>query len=318
MKLIVTIPAYNEEENIADVIKEVPRQIDGIDQVEVLVLDDGSRDNTVEVCKQAGANYIVSHRSNLGLAKTFSDAVSEALKLGADVIVNTDGDNHYDQSKIPLLVEPIVKHRADIVIGSRKIGELEKMPFLNKYGNMIGSYITTKIAGIPKVDVSTGFRSYSREAALRLNLLSNHTYTHAALVSAADTKMVIQEVPIKARPVTRKSRLIKNIPDHIMRAGTVIVRNIVLYKPLRVFLSLGILIFLIGFVFVIRFIYFYFTGAGSGHIQSIVLAGVLIIVGFNVAILGMIASAIGWNRKTIEEVLYRVKKIEYQDNKNKN
>jgi len=312
MKLIVTIPAYNEEENIAAVIKEIPRELPGIDKVEVLVLNDGSRDKTAQVAKNAGADYVISHRSNLGLAKTFSDAISEALKFGADLIVNTDGDNHYDQSKINELIKPVLSNEADIVIGSRKIGELEKMPFLNKYGNKLGSYVTTKLAGIPKVDVSSGFRAYSKEAALRLSLMSNHTYTHAALIQAADSRMVILEIPIKAREVTRKSRLIKNIPDHIMRAGTVILRNIFIYKPLRAFLSLGLLIFAIGLIVVIRFLYFYFSGDGDGHIQSLILAGVLMIIGFNFATLGMIASAIGWNRKIIEEVLYRTKKQEYK------
>lgn len=307
-KLIVTIPAFNEEKTIADVIKEIPKNINGFSSVEILVLDDGSTDGTVRVSRDAGATYVISHKKNKGLAKTFRDALDEALLNGADVIVNTDADNHYDQTKIGKLTEPILRGQADIVIGSRKITELDGMPTINRYGNMIGSFVTTRLAGLPPVDVSTGFRAYSKEAALRICVYSNHTYTHTTLLSAHDQKLSIMEVPIKARKVTRPSRLIPNIPHFIFNAGISIVRNIVLFRPLRFFGLIGSVIFFVGTLFVIRFLYFYFSVGRSGHIQSLVLAGVLMMIGFQTIVMGLLGSSIGWTRKSVEEILYQTRK----------
>lgn len=315
MKLIITIPAFNEEESIAQVIKEIPRSISGISQVEVLVLDDGSRDKTAEVAKAAGADYIFTHKRNKGLAQTFKDALEYAVRLGADIIVNTDADNHYDQSRIPELIQPILQGKADITIGSRKVEELEHMPFLNKHLNRVGSFVMTKWAGIPKLDVSTGFRGYTKEAAMRLGVYSTHTYSHTTLLSAQDLKLITVEVPIKARQVTRESRLIKSISSHTVKAGTNIIRNIVIFRPLRFFGSVGVLLFLAGLVVVGRFLYFYLTGDGSGHVQSIILAGVLMIIGFQTIVLGLLGSSLGWTRKVVEDVLYRVKKIELTTDK---
>ncbi|MBI2426772.1 MAG: glycosyltransferase family 2 protein [Candidatus Kerfeldbacteria bacterium] len=311
MKLIVTIPALNEEENIADVIREIPRVITGVDQVEVLVVDDGSTDRTVEIAKAAGADSLIRHKTNLGLAKTFRDGLDEALKRGADIIVNTDGDNHYDQSKIPDLVQPILEQRADIVLGSRKVKELAEMPAINKYGNLFGSWVNRKLFGFPPVDLSTGYRAYSREAALRVNVFSNHTYVHTTLLSAIDQKLTIVDIPIRARKVTRKSRLIKSIPKHILHAQAYIVINIVLFRPIRFFGMLAALFITVGFLVVLRFLYLYFTEGGQGHVQSLLLAGVLIIIGFQSIVLGLIASAIGWSRKLQEEQLYRLRKREF-------
>lgn len=312
MKLIVTIPVLNEEENIGDVIREIPRSIQRVDRVEVLVLDDGSRDATVERAREAGADYIIRHKANCGLAKTFRDALDEALKRGADIIVNTDGDNHYDQSKIAELIRPILEQRADIVIGSRNIRELRSMPFVNKYGNMFGSFVNRKLFGFPDVDLSTGFRAYTREAAMRINVFSNHTYVHTTLLSALDQRLVISEVPITARVVTRKSRLIQSVPRHVLRAQAVIIVNIVLFRPVRFFGVLAAAFIGVGALVILRFVYLYFTSGGQGHIQSLVLASVLIIIGFQMGVLGLIASAIGWSRKLLEEQLYRSRKKEFQ------
>ncbi len=308
MKLIVTIPAYNEEKNIAEVIREIPRTINGISEVKILVLDDGSRDQTVLRAREAGADFIISHQENKGLAKTFQDAINAALEQGADIIVNTDADNHYDQTKIPALLAPLLKGEADIVIGSRDIKTVAGMPFSRRILNRIGSYFTTKLGNLPRVDVSTGFRAYSREAALRLIVYSSHTYTHVTLLSAADNNLTIKEIILPARQVNRPSRLIKGVPSHMMSAGTQILRNIILFKPLRFFGIVGGLIFLVGFIFVVRFLYFYFSGNGSGHVQSLILSGALMIIGFQVIVLGLIASAIGWSRKILEEILYFLKK----------
>jgi glycosyltransferase involved in cell wall biosynthesis len=310
MKLVVTIPAYNEEETLAEVIKEIPRELPGISEVKVLVFNDGSRDATADVAREAGADVVFSHKKNKGLAVTFRDALDAAIDLGADIIVNTDADNHYNQSRIGDLIAPIVQGRADIVIGSRKVAELEDMPFLNKYLNQIGSLIMTKWAGMPKYDVSTGFRAYTREAAMKLCIYSQHTYTHTTMLSAEDLKLITVEVPIKARKVSRPSRLIKSVPSHMIKAGGGIVRNIVLFRPLRFFGLLGAIVSAVGFGFVIRFIYLYFTVGGKGHVQSLVLAASLMIIGFQTIVMGLLGSSIGWHRKVTEEVLFRVKQLE--------
>lgn len=308
MRLIVTIPAYNEEATIAEVIREIPRTIAGIDEVQVLVFDDGSTDRTVSVAKEAGADFVFSHSSNKGLATTFKHALWKALECGADIVVNTDADNHYDQSRIPELVAPVLAGEADVVIGSRQVKDLEQMPFLNKHLNRIGSFMMTSFVGLPSLDVSTGFRAYSKEAALSLGVYSLHTYVHTTLLSAQDLHLTIKEVPIKARPVERHSRLIKNIPDHLWKAGVNIVRNIVLFRPLRFFGGVAFVISTVGSIAILRFLYFYALDGGRGHVQSLILGGVLLIIGFNCMMLGMIGSSIGWSRKVTEEILYILKK----------
>lgn len=311
MRLIVTIPAYNEEENLEAVIKEIPRVIEGVTDVKVLVLDDGSGDRTVEIAKSSGADYVISHKQNKGLAATFQDAMAAALDRGADIVVNTDGDNHYNQSRIADLIRPILDQKADIVIGDREIRKLEYMPAANKYLNLIGSYCVSRLIGLKQtLDVSSGFRAYTREAVMRISILSRHTYTHETLIQAVDHNMIVTSVPIKARKVTRKSRLIKSIPTHLARSVFVILRVFTVYKPLRVLSSIGLIVFLPGFFLVLRFLYYYFftTRGGEGHIQSLIISAILILVGIQIFVLGLIASAIGWNRKTLEEILYRSKK----------
>lgn len=315
MKLIVTIPAYNEEKTIAQVIREIPRQIFNIDKIEVLVVDDGSRDNTALEAKNAGADYVISNPKNKGLAFTFQRAVDEALVYDADIIVNTDADNHYDQSKIPELVQPILEKKADLVIGDRVIQNL-KMKKFNKYGNLLGSWFICKFINLPKLDASSGFRAYTREAALKLNVFSGHTYTHETLIQAKDKNLTIASVPIPAREVKRKSKLIKSIPRHATKSLWVIFRIFTLYKPMRVFSALGGIIFLIGLIPIFRFLYFYFTSDGQGHIQSLIIGAVFCLIGFNTIVLAFLASAIGWNRKLLEELLYRIKKDETEKNVN--
>jgi len=306
VKLIVTIPAYNEEANIADVIAEVPRSIVGIRAVEVLVVDDGSRDGTVEAARAAGAGHIVSHRRNLGLAAAFRTALREAVARGADIIVNTDADNHYDQSRIPDLIQPILRGEADIAIGSRLLGDLD-MPAANKYGNRLANVIMQRLLRLPDVDVSTGFRAYSREAALKLNVFSHHTYTHETLINALDQKLAIANVPLPARPVDRPSRLIQSIPSHIWKAGMVIARSFTFYRPMQVWGTLGMVCVALGAVPFLRFLYFVTQGAGEGHVQSLLAGSALLFLGVQLCIVGLLATAIGWNRAMIEDVLYRLR-----------
>lgn len=312
MKLIVMIPAYNEEDSIASVIQEIPRSITGFDRVEVLVIDDGSTDRTAEKAKEAGADYIISQKTNRGLAFSFKLGLETALKLGADVIVNTDADNQYDQTEIPQLVKPIIEHKADIVLGNRQIRKLDHMVFGKKYGNLIGSFIMRKLTGCPVSDSQTGFRAFSREAALKINILSPYTYTQETIIQAVNKKLVVAEIPCTfRRRKAGSSKLISGIGSYIARVGLTIVRTYTMYKPLKVFTSIGLALILIGTGFGVRFLIFYFANQGRGHIQSLILAAVLIIVGFQTVITGLIADVVDANRKMNEELLYRIKKEEF-------
>jgi glycosyltransferase involved in cell wall biosynthesis len=312
-KLIVTIPAYNEEETIAEVIHEIPRQMAGVTSVEVLVLDDGSTDGTVAAAWSAGADYVISHNRRLGLARTFRDAVDAALARGADIICNTDADNHYDQSRIPELIEPIVRQRADITVGSRNVTTL-KMKSTHKWGNVFGSFMVRKLVGIPAdIDVSSGFRAYDREAALRLNVIAGYTYTHETLIAAIEQGMTIEDVPIPAREVKRPSRLIEGVFGHVVRAGAVILRSYAIYQPIRVFSTVGLLLIVAGAVPMLRFVYFWFADEGGGHIQSLIAGSLMMTVGFQVLVLSLLASAMSWNRRMIEELLLRERRRDYAD-----
>jgi glycosyltransferase involved in cell wall biosynthesis len=311
-QLIVISPANDEEETIADVIQEIPREIKGISSVEVLVLDDGSVDNTVANAWSAGADYVISHNRRLGLARTFRDAVDAALERGADIIVNTDADNHYDQSRIPELIEPIIQRRADIVVGSRNVTEIP-MKWTHKWGNVFGSFMVRKLVNIPdQIDVSSGFRAYDREAALRLNVIAGYTYTHETLIAAMEQGMTVTNVTIGAREVKRPSRLIEGVLGHVARAGAVILRSYAIYQPIRVFSTMGILLIIAGLFPMLRFLYFYLSeGTAGGHIQSLIAGSVMIIVGFQVLVLSLLASAVSWNRRMLEELLVRERRRDY-------
>jgi glycosyltransferase involved in cell wall biosynthesis len=306
VKLIVTIPALNEAPTIGDVIREIPRRIAGIDAVEVLVIDDGSSDDTVKAALEGGADFVVSNRVTRGLANSFKTALQEAIARGADIIVNTDADNHYDQSRIPELVAPLLANEADISIGSRLIDELE-MKAANKYGNMIANFLMQRALDLPGVDVSTGFRAYTAEAAMRLNVLSDHTYTHETLINALDQRLRIANVPIAARHVSRPSRLINSVFSHIIRAGTVVLRSFLLYRPMQVYGMLGAILLAASAVPFVRFGVLAAMGEGQGHVQSLVIGAVLAFIGGQLLITGMLATAISWNRRMVEDVLFRMK-----------
>jgi glycosyltransferase involved in cell wall biosynthesis len=306
MKVIVTIPAFNEEENIAAVIREIPRVIAGVSRVEVLVLDDGSRDATVDVARAAGADYVISNGLNRGLAFTFQRAINEALARGADVIVNTDADNHYDQTRIPDLIGPILAHEADIVVGSRVLERL-RMKWANKQGNRAANFVMQRLLHIPGVDVSSGYRAYSRAAALSLNVLSGHTYTHETLFNALDRRLRIVSLPLEARHVDRPSRLIRGLPRHVWRAGIVILQSILRYRPLQAYGTLGLVFVVAGTLPFMRFFYFFAQGDGQGHLQSLIGGTVLLFLGVQFIVFGMLAKAVSWNRQLLEEVLYRLK-----------
>lgn len=309
MRLFVIIPAYNEAASISAVIKEIPRQIANFTAVKVLVINDGSTDETTNIAKISGADFVIENSRNIGLAKTFQNGIEDALRAGADIIVNTDADNQYNQTEIPLLIAPIIAHQADIVIGDRQIKKLKFMPWGNKYGNLLGSYILRLLTKTNVTDASSGFRAFSREAALKMNINFNHTYTHETIIQAAYQDLKIANVAIEFRPrLNGESKLIQNLFKHIKNSSLIILRTILLYKALKTFCYLGLIVMTPGIILGLRFIYYFFNTQGTGKIQSLILAAILIIIGFFIIVLGLIADLISTNRKINEQLLYYYKK----------
>ena len=311
--LVVVIPAYNEEATVGEVIREVPRDVPGVDRVLVLVFDDGSIDRTAGVARAAGADFVLAHERNRGLAATFRDALDAALALGADVIVNTDADNHYDQTRIPELVAPIIAGSADVVIGSRALNGLREMGFLRKWGNRLANSLFVLLYRLPKgTDVSSGFRAYSREAALRLTLTSNYTYAHESLIAARDHNLAIENRVFPARDVTRPSRLMSSVGSHIFRAGSVAVLSYAVHRLFHVLMGFAVLLSLAGAAAFLRFLYFVVTSGGAGHVQSLIIGAVLIMLGMQVMVASFFGLALSKNRRLIEETIYQQRRQNYQ------
>jgi hypothetical protein len=311
LKLIVMIPAYNEEATIGRVIREIPRSFVGISKVEVLVCDDGSQDGTVAAATAAGADHIVKLRRNFGLTTAFSTGLQACLALGADIIVNTDADSQYDPSDIERLIAPILQGEADMVSGNRQVDHLDHMPPAKKYGNRAGSWMLRVIAGSPVKDASSGFRAFSRECALRLNPYIGHTYTHQTLIQAAHAGMVVAEVPVAFRRSAREggeSRLIGGVGSHILKSLATIVRSLTTYHPLAVLGRLGLAFIIAGSIIVIIPITNWIAqGHTEGHLQSLITAGVLGLVGLQLVVFGLLADAVSATRRLTEEVLYLMK-----------
>jgi glycosyltransferase involved in cell wall biosynthesis len=311
--LVVMIPAYNEESTIGHVIREIPRRVADVNRVFVLAIDDGSRDRTVEVAREAGADFILSHRGNRGLAITFRDGLDAALSLGADVIVNTDADNHYDQTRIPELVAPVLAGEADIAVGSRPISGLSEMSLVRSVGNRLANAVFRFLYGLPRdTDISSGFRAYSREAALRLSITSKYTYTHESLISALDHRLNIVSRVIPARDVTRPSRLMTNVRSHIFRAGSMAFMSFVVHRLFRILALVSTLLILVGAVFYTRFLYFFFASGGGGHIQSLVVGSLAIILGVQLLVGSFFAAMLTKNRQLVEEMLYQQRREVYE------
>ncbi|MAG47650.1 glycosyl transferase family 2 [archaeon] len=309
-KVFVMIPSYNEEKSIGKVIKEIKL---ASKDYKILVINDGSRDNTVKEAKKAGAHYIIENKKNLGLAPSFKKGLDECLKLGADIIVNTDADFQYNQKEIPKIVKPIIDERADVVLTDRRVLRLRHMPFGKKYGNTLSTFVTRIVSGYPVRDAQSGFRGFSREAALRLNVLSDYTYVQETIMQAVDKRLKIIQIPCEFRKRAGKSRLISNVFNYAKRAGLTIVKNYVHYKPLRALLTLSSLPLTLGFLLGLRFLYFFSQG-DNGHVQSLILSAILLIIGFQIVVLAFIANSVGANRKIIEEILYLKKKKEFSKN----
>lgn len=315
MKLIIQIPCYNEADTLEIALNDLPKQIEGIDEIEYLIINDGSRDKTVETALNWGVHHVVSFTQNKGLAKGFMAGIDACLELGADIIVNTDADNQYCGEDICKLVEPILKHQADIVIGERPIEEIEHFSFLKKKLQHLGSWVVRKASGTNIPDAPSGFRAFSREAALRLNVINDYTYTLETIVQAGRNKMAVMSVPIRTNPELRESRLFKSMFGYIKKSILTIVRAYVMYKPLTFFTVVGTIPFALGLALGIRFMYFFFNGSASGHVQSLILASTLLMMGFMTYIIGMQADIIAANRKILEDIQYHVKKGGKSENK---
>jgi len=309
MKLIVMIPAYNEEKSIGDVIEEIPRKINGVDLVEVLVINDSSVDNTLEEAKRAGADRIITHKRNLGLGISFRDGLEEALDMGADIIVNTDADFQYNGAEIPRLIDPILMGSADIVIGDRQIETLDHMPSGKVIGNKLATWVTRYVTALPIRDAQTGFRAFSRDAALKMNLTGNYTYVQETLIQAANKNLEVVQIPIEFRRRSGKSRLISSLFTYAKSAGTTIVRSYRDYQPFKVFTAIGLFCIIIGFATGFRVLLHYLsTGTVTPYLPSAVLTTVLVIVGLQAVVFGLLADMLRTQRMFQEEILYRLKK----------
>lgn len=312
MKLIIQIPCYNEEETLNIALDALPKQIDGIDEIEYLIINDGSKDNTVEVAKKWGVNYVVSFKKNKGLARGFMAGLDACLRNGADIIVNTDADNQYCADDIEKLVRPIIEGKSDIVIGERPIDETEHFSPLKKKLQRFGSW-TVRVASNSDIpDAPSGFRAYSREAAMKMNVVNEYTYTLETIVQAGRSKMAMTSVPIRTNAELRPSRLFSSMFGYVKKSMVTIIRAFVMYKPLRFFTLIGGAIFLIGLALGIRFLVFFFQGAGNGHVQSLILSSTLLLLGFQTFIVGLQADIIAANRKLLEDIQYRVRKLDYK------
>ena len=309
MKLIIQIPCYNEERTLPLVVNDIPKSIKGINQIEIQIIDDGSTDNTYQVAKELGVHHIIRNVGNKGLGASFQIGIDNALKLGADILINTDGDNQYPSEYIPDLLYPILSKKADIVVGNRQTKEIKHFSLLKKQLQWLGTKLTIILSGERNIkDAVSGFRAYSREALLELNTTSNFSYVLDTTIQASNKKIKMLSIPITTNPPTRPSRLFKNIWQHIRKSGSNIMRVYVMYKPLRVFISIGTIVSILGSIPIIRFLYYYFFIDGaSGKVQSLVIGSILISVGLNCFALGIIGELTGKNRILIERILKKSK-----------
>lgn len=310
MKLIIQIPCYNEEIALPVTLSQLPKQIDGIDEIEVLISDDGSTDRTLEIAKEYGVNHIVTSTHHKGLAKTFMSGIHRALAEGADIIVNTDADNQYCADDIEKLVKPILENKADIVIGARPIKSISAFSPLKKFLQFLGSKIVRLLSSTATEDAPSGFRAFSRDAALALNVFDNYTYTIETVIQSKTKGLHIVSVPIRVNSCYRKSKLVKNIFTYIQKNSFTILRMFIIYRPFRFFATIGGFIALVGVGLLSRFLWLYFVDNGNGHIQSLIISSILVITGFQIIIFGVLADLLSINRKLIEDIQVRVKKIE--------
>jgi len=310
VKLIVQIPCLNEENTLAATVADIPRCIDGIDTVEVLIIDDGSTDQTIAVARAAGVDHIVRNKRHIGLARSFRRGLDACLALGADIIVNTDGDNQYYGADIPQLIAPILRGEADMVIGDRETASIPHFSPLKKLLQHFGSGVVRRLAGIQIPDTISGFRAFDRDAAIRLNIVSSFSYTIETVIQGGKRQLAIATVKVRTRETERPSRLFKTIPHFIQNSLVTMIRMYAMYQPLRFFFIIGSLLIIVGLIPVGRFLFFYFANEGAGHLQSLLLGSVLVIIGLVTYLIGLVADLISFNRQLLEMTLERVKRLE--------
>lgn len=307
MKLVIQIPCLNEETSLPVTVRDIPKSINGIDEIEVLVIDDGSTDKTVEVAKSLGIKHIVHFNGNKGLAKAFIAGLNKALELDADIIVNTDADNQYCASDIEKLVEPIINGRADIVIGSRPVEKIKHFSLLKKVLQKLGSWVMRLLSSTEVKDAPSGFRAFSRNAAIQLNVFDSYSYTLETIIQAKAKELSIECVDIAVNPELRKSRLFKNMYIYIVRSIFTMLRMFIVYRPFRFFAIFGGIFLLNGLILSGRFLYYYANGDGRGHIQSLIFAAIFLLSGMQIGLIAILAELVSINRKLLEDIQKRIK-----------
>lgn len=308
-KLIIQIPCLNEADHLPETLAALPREIDGVDEIEVLIIDDGSSDGTADIARRLGVDHIVRHRKNRGLAAAFRSGLDHALRAGADIIVNTDADGQYEGQDIAALVKPVLEGRADIVVGDRGVAQNEHFGPFKRRLQRLGSFVVRRLSRTDITDAVSGFRAISREAARQINITTDFSYTTDMLIQAGRKRLAITSVPVRTHATERPSRLFTSIPRFIVNTGITIARAYTTYNPLRVFLGSGALIALVGLAPILRFLWFYLEGDGAGHIQSLVIGGALLILGALIAILGILADLVSANRRLVETSLAEIREL---------
>lgn len=314
MKLIIQIPCYNEAGTLAIALAALPRRVLGFDSVEWLIIDDGSSDDTVRVAREHGVDHVVRHTRNQGLARAFMTGLDACLRLGADVIVNTDADNQYNADDIPALTKPILEHRADIVVGARPIEMIEHFSPVKKVLQKLGSWVVRVASKTDIPDAPSGFRAMSRTAAQRLMVFNDYTYTLETIIQAGQKNMAITSVPIRVNGDLRPSRLVKSIPSYIKRSIVTIIRIFIIYRPFRFFGSIGVVLFSAGLLIGLRFLWKYLGGEGEGHVQSLILAALLLGMGFQTLLIAVVADLLAANRKLLEDIRCKTAAMSHNDN----